>query len=292
MRRTLLPIAALYAAACVTANAQVLYSTGFEEFNTGPIVDQFGWRQQLSNTGGRGDGSVVDNFARSGDKSLKITPISGTGIGSNWWWRYSPHDTSASPNKIIRVKWDMYLTSSSVQGAYGIDVYNGAGALTRVCSARVLENNQVQLIYFENGTATMISNLNLFAQRNRWNRFRMDIDYTTRTFKVYLNGVDVDPNGNYPIQYSAGPVFGDADVWFVNPNGNANDSAYYDNYYVAAIRAVVDGDVNGDGCVDDADLLAVLFSFGSSDIVSDVNDDGVVDDADLLSVLFNFGSGC
>jgi hypothetical protein len=44
--------------------------------------------------------------------------------------------------------------------------------------------------------------------------------------------------------------------------------------------------------VDDADLLAVLFSFGSSDIVSDVNDDGVVDDADLLSVLFNFGSGC
>lgn len=39
MRRILLPIAALYAAACVTANAQVLYSTGFEEFNTGPIVD-------------------------------------------------------------------------------------------------------------------------------------------------------------------------------------------------------------------------------------------------------------
>jgi hypothetical protein len=26
--------------------------------------------------------------------------------------------------------------------------------------------------------------------------------------------------------------------------------------------------------------------------VSDVNDDGTVDDADLLTVLFNFGSGC
>jgi hypothetical protein len=45
MRRTLLTIAALYAAACLTANAQVLYSTGFEEFNLGAIANQFGWEQ-------------------------------------------------------------------------------------------------------------------------------------------------------------------------------------------------------------------------------------------------------
>ncbi|MCL6531760.1 MAG: hypothetical protein K6U12_00600 [Armatimonadetes bacterium] len=54
------------------------------------------------------------------------------------------------------------------------------------------------------------------------------------------------------------------------------------------------GDVNADGCVDDADLLAVLFLFGSTEqgIREDVNCDGVVDDADLLTVLFHFGSGC
>jgi hypothetical protein len=54
------------------------------------------------------------------------------------------------------------------------------------------------------------------------------------------------------------------------------------------------GDVNGDGCVDDADLLAVLFAFGCSTGcgVEDINGDGVVDDADLLEVLFHFGSGC
>lgn len=58
--------------------------------------------------------------------------------------------------------------------------------------------------------------------------------------------------------------------------------------------AAVSGDVNGDGCVDDADLLAVLFAFGStgSGMPEDLNHDGVVDDADLLEVLFNFGSGC
>jgi hypothetical protein len=55
------------------------------------------------------------------------------------------------------------------------------------------------------------------------------------------------------------------------------------------------GDVDNNGCVDDADLLAVLFAFGSrgSNLGRvDVNCDEVVDDADLLIVLFNFGSGC
>ncbi len=56
----------------------------------------------------------------------------------------------------------------------------------------------------------------------------------------------------------------------------------------------VRGDVNGDGCVDDADLLAVLFAFGNTgtNLPEDVTGDGVVDDADLLRVLFNFGFGC
>lgn len=53
------------------------------------------------------------------------------------------------------------------------------------------------------------------------------------------------------------------------------------------------GDVDANGCVDDADLLAVLFAFGGTDAgCADVNSDGIVDDADLLTVLFNFGSGC
>lgn len=50
------------------------------------------------------------------------------------------------------------------------------------------------------------------------------------------------------------------------------------------------GDVNGDDVIDDADLLQVLFDFGTSASGADVNGDGVVDDADLLVVLFNFGA--
>ncbi|RMH07354.1 MAG: hypothetical protein D6697_08770 [Armatimonadetes bacterium] len=52
-------------------------------------------------------------------------------------------------------------------------------------------------------------------------------------------------------------------------------------------------DVNGDGCVDDVDLLSVLLAFGETcDSGEDINWDGIVDDADLLQVLLDFGQGC
>ena len=76
------------------------------------------------------------------------------------------------------------------------------------------------------------------------------------------------------------------------PNGNT-PSAFGGNIFNFTSGVGPDpskGDVNLDGVVDDADLLAILFAFGSSDAAVDVNSDGIVDDADLLTVLFNFGS--
>lgn len=54
------------------------------------------------------------------------------------------------------------------------------------------------------------------------------------------------------------------------------------------------GDVDGNRCVDDSDLAAVLAAFGQTGqgIDEDVNEDGTVDDLDLAIVLTNFGWGC
>ncbi len=62
---------------------------------------------------------------------------------------------------------------------------------------------------------------------------------------------------------------------------------------VGTVRVRIPGDVDFSGCVDDADLLQVLFAFGATGVrAEDVNYDRAVDDADLLIVLFNFGNGC
>jgi WD40 repeat protein len=65
------------------------------------------------------------------------------------------------------------------------------------------------------------------------------------------------------------------------------------NHGIAAWRLPSPADIDGNGCVDDADLLTVLFNFGATGAnPADVNRDSTVDDADLLQVLFNFGDGC
>ncbi len=78
----------------------------------------------------------------------------------------------------------------------------------------------------------------------------------------------------------------------VEPVGHVFYSPNPGNFRIQDTRRA--GDVNGDGCVDDADLLIVLFNFGATGIgrLEDLNRDRNVDNADLLIVLFNFGQGC
>ncbi|MFQ3611762.1 MAG: hypothetical protein SNJ72_09760 [Fimbriimonadales bacterium] len=100
--------------------------------------------------------------------------------------------------------------------------------------------------------------------------------------------VAIDYRSVAPTDYSQGWFY--INLGFNSASGPA--ILYIDN--VRVLLDTVPGDVNGDGCVDDADLLAVLFAFGGtgSELPEDLNGDSVVDDADLLIVLFNFGTGC
>ncbi|MCS6918456.1 MAG: matrixin family metalloprotease [Fimbriimonadales bacterium] len=91
---------------------------------------------------------------------------------------------------------------------------------------------------------------------------------------------------NYTLPAAGGTFFARV---FSGP-GSTNDVQRYRITVQTTPRPA--GDIDGNGCVDDADLLQVLFNFGSNNSTVDLNRDGVVDDADLLILLFNFGSGC
>ena len=53
---------------------------------------------------------------------------------------------------------------------------------------------------------------------------------------------------------------------------------------------VIEGDANGDGVVDGADLRVVAAALGASD-GADLSGDGLVDIFDLVQVGINFGRG-
>lgn len=52
-----------------------------------------------------------------------------------------------------------------------------------------------------------------------------------------------------------------------------------------------EGDVNGDGAVDDEDLTLIIERFGTSDPAADVNSDGIVykDDLEIAAVYYGLG---
>lgn len=79
---------------------------------------------------------------------------------------------------------------------------------------------------------------------------------------------------------------------FIVGNGRNTVTGYDEAYLLDTLVGPIPGDVDGDGCVDDFDLLLVLFAFGNTSGPEDINNDGRVDDIDLLTVLFNFGRGC
>ncbi|MFQ3610612.1 MAG: PQQ-dependent sugar dehydrogenase [Fimbriimonadales bacterium] len=91
----------------------------------------------------------------------------------------------------------------------------------------------------------------------------------------------VNAPGNYAVRAKAGTYLS-----VVVPSVSIASQGYA----YLKLNFTVNGDVNGDDVIDDADLLAVLFAFGGSGGSEDLNQDGVVDDADLLIVLFNFGA--
>jgi probable HAF family extracellular repeat protein len=87
----------------------------------------------------------------------------------------------------------------------------------------------------------------------------------------------ISPDGRYIVGWGWNAATGRTEAYLLDTQGCASEN----------------GDVDANGCVDDADLLAVLFAFGGQGYRNeDLNWDGIIDDADLLIVLFNFGSGC
>lgn len=128
------------------------------------------------------------------------------------------------------------------------------GRVVYACDQTTFDNTKLYAVYDEGGQA-----------RELW-RFTLTYNYFGN------NAPAVGPDGT---------------LYIASSRDNADPQVLY------AFRPATAGDVNADGCIDDADLLAVLFAFGSTGCrPEDVTGEGIIDDADLLAVLFNFGSGC
>jgi probable HAF family extracellular repeat protein len=122
-------------------------------------------------------------------------------------------------------------------------------------------------------------------------------DWLERAFRWTVAGGMEDLNITYASLLTPGWLL--AGALAISPDGRYivgvgfNADTWRTEAYLLDTGFPLRGDVDRNGCVDDADLLRVLFAFGGRGYRNeDLNWDGIIDDADLLIVLFNFGSEC
>lgn len=102
----------------------------------------------------------------------------------------------------------------------------------------------------------------------------------TRGTQIFLRGGAWAGGAVYNTWQAGTVVFGAAGV--------------FDVAFKLSGDAVPVADFDSSGCVDEADLLAILFALGQTGngLAADLNGDAQVDEADLLLVLFALGEGC
>ncbi len=292
MRRTLLLIGALLAG---SATAQCLL-TDFEGYTVGSngIVM---FRQPsfsgstagfLAYTGSCSLGpncSIISdeqNHTANGSQSLKVV-WQFTGTASNAWLRLTTFNTLNLPNPTIDfshklVVW-VYVPSGTPDFYLTLGVRETGS--TAACGGNGGTSGGIEWVGATSGYPPVGK---LIDQKDQWVRVEFNIpNEPLVAFAGSTANGRLDTTTGTLEQLAFTPV---------DPTRTDIYTVYLDD--IETITAGIPGDVNGDGCVDDADLLAVLFAFGQtgSGLPEDVNGDGVVDDADLLTVLFNFGQGC
>ncbi len=101
----------------------------------------------------------------------------------------------------------------------------------------------------------------------------------TAPYGMWTSGAD----GNYTIAMQANQV--------TDTSGNPVAAGMLGTFSLNLPTPTISGDVNGDGTVNDSDLVVLLTHFGmtGTGIPGDVNGDGVVNNTDLVAILTTWG---
>lgn len=214
MKKSLIGALALVSA---LGYSQVLFETGFEAgegYALGSISGQNGWSADS------GTANVVNTTVANGAQSLQVP-------GTGWFWPNLGYNHSTATNKVLIVRWDMFIPSAGTPGSYGIDIYTDV--VERVAAMRVNASGSVDYIHFVGGTTSTGVSTGAPVAYDTWNRFHMALDFQAGTWIGKVNGVQV--GGNNTIRTGISTVIGDADIQGV---AAGTGGGFFDNYKAEA----------------------------------------------------------
>ena len=239
MRKIFLASAvALVASGSVSLADTVIFQTGFESpnYSIGNLIGQNNWTQFDADvpsanvtvqsgvvrpvTGGL-QAVRFQSMGPSGDPFTDFTDV---------WTSDSAIDAAHLVNEpIVRIQWDMMrgalAPGETPTAAWGVDIYDtNAFNLVATISAYDDEigpavsgtDDNLEQVFLADGSA-----------RGTWDTYLVEMDYTTRTYTVSLNGLQIGP----ALTINAAADNGIGDVDFLSWT-RGTDSAYFDNFSI------------------------------------------------------------
>lgn len=220
----------LAAAAGASAQTFLYNSNGFEApgFTVGALAGQQGFISD--NPAASAAGNVQNTFANGGSQAVRLDG----GIGTNWF--YPALNYTPNAGEIISVRADIARTLGANTSSFGflLDIYGNNGA--RIARAGLGTSGGavralVTTLNTAGAAANFLANSTVYGQ-NQWVNFDIQLNFTTRTFDLIIDGVTAGTN--LPMTNNAATGLADADLQ-VSTAAGATDAGFFDNYSVSVI---------------------------------------------------------
>lgn len=223
--------------------AVVFDSEGFEapRYQPGPLEgqDPIGpWQKDTARTG---VATVQTTVVQSGDQAVSMTRPA----APNGDTRYAVRELVVPDEtlNVIRVNWDMNVPANSQQGAefgpfFGVEAYDEVPEGSTASGQPLLIGSlgvdaATGDVLYQDGSTGVFVETGFDVNFGQWYHFTLELDYTSNTYTVYVDGV---PRGSTGFVDDPITSFTDAPLAALaataESRATATGRAYFDNYRI------------------------------------------------------------
>lgn len=279
-----------WSAGAAQATADIVNANGFENppFVVGALEGQNGWRNSV--IGSNASTATIQTAVKlAGNQALQVDRAANS--DERWGLPVSGYPTG----RYVRIEWDMRVAKATdlplFGPFFGVEAYDDNGVFGLLGSLGV-DASTGDVLYQTQDTG-VLTETGATVGVNQWNNFRIQLDFFSNAYTVFLNGSPLASTGFVDRGASGTDLdeLSDASIAAIAASIDAQSQAlagraYFDNFSVYDVDA---GDFNADLTVNGADFALWQSSFGVSN-AADANGNGRTEGLDLMRWMQQFGS--